>query len=98
MLLLTPGCATTNQPLVLAAVKCGTYIPETYRQPVPGVTPLAKGSTVGDLGTKLDRQTNNLDQANGRTGDLVALVDSCDTRNQQIIKTLVPDKPFWKFW
>ena len=65
---------STNQPLVLAAVKCGTYIPETYRKPVMGVTPLAKGSTVGDLGAKLDSQTNNLDRANGRTGDLVSLV------------------------
>ena len=71
---------------MLAAVKCGTYIPETYRKPVEGVTPLAKGSTVGDLGVKLDTQTNNLDRANGRTGDLVALVDSCDTRNEGIIK------------
>ena len=83
---------------MLAAVKCGTYIPETYRKPVEGVTPLAKGSTVGDLGVKLDTQTNNLDRANGRTGDLVALVDSCDTRNEGIIKKLVPEKPFWKFW
>lgn len=53
---------------------------------------------MGDLGVKLDTQTNNLDRANGRTSDLVALVDSCDTRNEGIIKKLVPEKPFWKFW
>lgn len=63
-----------------------------------GITLLEKGSTVGTLGIKLDAQTGNLDRANGRTADVVSLVDKCDERNAGIIKKLVPDKPFWKIW
>lgn len=65
--------------------------------PVEGVSPLAEGATVGDLGAKLDAQTANLDRANGRTSDVLQIMDACDRRNQGIIREMTK-KPWWKVW
>lgn len=55
---------------------------------VPGVPLLPKDATDGILGERLDSQTANLDKANGRTKDLVNIIESCDKRNEEIVKEL----------
>jgi hypothetical protein len=101
ILLSTPliaACATTNPQIVLAAVECAPYIPPEYRKQIIGAQPLPKGATVGLLADRLDEQTANLDRSQGRTSDVIGLVDTCDKRNKEILKEAFPDKPWYKFW
>lgn len=42
-------------------------------------------------------QTAQLEKANGRTKDVIQLVDRCDALVEDMAKKLKP-KPFWKFW
>lgn len=72
-------------------------IPPSYRQPVAPVPLPSEGATAGDLWSSLDGQTNRLDQANGRAGDLVAIADACQARQAAVVKALAP-KPWWKVW
>jgi hypothetical protein len=95
---LITACATTNPQVVLAAVECAPYIPPEYRKQLIGAQPLPKGATVGLLADRLDEQTATLDRSQGRTSDVIALVDTCDVRNKQILKEAFPDKPWYKFW
>ena len=100
-LLLTPSitaCATTNPQIVLAAVECAPYIPPEYRKQIVGAQPLPKPATVGMLADRLDEQTANLDRSQGRTSDVISLIDTCDKRNKQILKEAFPEKPWYKFW
>lgn len=91
------ACATTNQRLAVLAVRCGDAIPAEYRAMVKGVTGLGSEATIADLAEKLDGQTAKLDQANGRAADLIAMIDQCDARNEEIVKELTPKKRFGVF-
>jgi hypothetical protein len=83
-------------PPTLDAIPCGDLIPDRYRQPVQGA-PLPQ-ATVGSLSSALDAQTARLDQANGRTQDVIAIVAVCDTHNAAIKAALTPRRPWWRFW
>ena len=94
----TTGCATT--PLIvttLSALRCADLIPQSYRSPVLGTPLLRAGATVADLGAALDGQTAKLDQANGRTSDLIAIADMCQAQQDKVLAQLHP-KPWWRFW
>lgn len=54
------------------------------------------GSDVGGLGQALDGQTARLDQANGRTSDVITVVDDCDRRNAELLKSIQPKKGLFK--
>ena len=68
---------------------CSTLIPETWREPVPG-GPLPEGSTVGDWVAFGDAQTGQLDKANGRTADTIAIVSRCEARDAAAVKRAKP--------
>lgn len=94
---LVSGCATSPpMPVVLTALKCGPLIPPSYRRPVPPVPLIRPDATAGDALTALDGQTAALDQANGRTADVIAIVDTCDKRSAEVFEALRP-KPWWRF-
>lgn len=86
-----PGCASTRlTPPILAALDCAALIPPSYRSPV-APTPLPRlDATAGDLWSALDGQTTQLDQANGRAADLVAIADGCQSRQQAVLQALTP--------
>lgn len=84
--------------MILAALNCAAVIPPSYRQPVKPVPLLRVGALVGDVGSALDGQTAKLDQANGRTGDVIAMADSCQAHQQAVLAALKPKRPWWKFW
>lgn len=94
----TAGCVSTR-PLVttLAALRCADLIPPDYRQQVAGTPLLRPGATVADLGAALDGQTAKLDQANGRTADVIRIADACQAQQDKVLQTLAP-KPWWRFW
>jgi hypothetical protein len=52
----------------------------------------------GDLWSALDAQTARLDQANGRTADVIAMADACQTHQAKVIATLAAPRPWWRFW
>lgn len=87
-----------NQPLVLAAIECAPLVPEDYRKKIVGVAPLKKGDTPVVALDRLDEQTANLDRSQGRTSDVIGLIDACDKRNKGIIKELVPEKQWYEIW
>lgn len=87
-----------KQPLVLAAIECAPLVPQSYREKLQGVGPLPQGATIGTLADRLDEQTSNLDRANGRTSDVIGLIDACDKRNKGIIRELVPEKQWYEIW
>jgi hypothetical protein len=95
------GCAGTPPTLtILAALKCGPLIPDSYRKPVPG-TPRPSPQaplTAGTLAAALDGQTGQLDLANGRTADVIAITETCDRRTAEVAKALEPKRPWWKVW
>jgi hypothetical protein len=51
---------------------------------------LGLNATIGELGAKLDAQTAGLDQANGRTSDLISIIGRCDARNAEAAAKLQP--------
>lgn len=73
-------------------------IPDSYRKPVRPTPRLRDGANVGELGGALDGQTASLDQANGRTADVVAMADACKAHQDAVLKTLTPRRPWWRFW
>ncbi len=90
------GCVATRlTPPILAALDCASLIPPSYRRPIPSAGLLDPTETAGGLVVRYDRQTANLDQANGRTGDVIALADACQARQAAILTTLNPP-PWWR--
>lgn len=47
-------------------------------------------ATAGELWSALDGQTQRLDQANGRAGDLTAIADACQAHQQAVLQALAP--------
>lgn len=91
------GCAgTVSTVTIQTALKCGPMIPESYRKPVPGVPLPPKAASVGQIGDALDGQTRNLDTANGRTADVIAITEACDARSAEVAEQLKPKK-WWPF-
>lgn len=89
------GCATRLSPPILAALDCSALIPQSYRAPVPPTPLPPANATAGDWIVAMDGQTTQLDQANGRASDLVAIADGCQARQQAVLSALNP-KPWWQ--
>ncbi|HZR87919.1 MAG TPA: hypothetical protein VFB02_14005 [Bradyrhizobium sp.] len=88
---LASGCVSTRlTPPILAALDCASLIPQSYRSPVPPAPLISTNATAGEALIALDAQTTQLDQANGRTADLIAIADSCGQRQAAILKALDP--------
>lgn len=68
---------------------CSTLIPDAWATPVPG-TALPEGSTVGDWVAFGDAQTGQLDKANGRTADTLAIIGRCEARDREALKHARP--------
>lgn len=94
--LLSACAGTPPTPLILAALKCGGGIPPSYREPVAGVALSSIGGTLGSHDQALDGQTARLDQANGRTADVIHVVDDCDKRNAELLKSVQPKKGLFR--
>jgi len=65
---------------------------------VPSVSPLSEHATVGELAAKLDGETANLEVANSRKADVIAIVAVCDARMAQAAAQIAPKHPAWQFW
>lgn len=53
--------------------------------------------TVGEWVAFGDAQTGQLDKANGRTADALAIVEKCEARDREAAERLRP-KPWWRVW
>lgn len=84
------------RPAILAALKCGPLIPDSYRQPVKSA-PLP-GPTAGELAAFGDSEAAKLELANQRQADTVAIVDKCDQRATELEAALQPPRPWWKIF
>ena len=93
---LLAGCAgTVPMPVILSALNCAPLIPQSYRQPVP---PAALPSpTIGAIAAALDQQTGQLELANARTSDVIAITEACDKRAAEVQAALAPKRRFWLF-
>jgi len=79
-----PGCAAAP-PIVATPAACSTLIPDSWRQGVPGAA-LPVGGVVGDWIAFADAQTGQLDKANGRTADTLAIIERCEARDRAAVK------------
>lgn len=87
-LVLLSGCAG-NPVIVASPSSCSTLIPEAWHQPVPGA-PLPEGNTVGDWVAFSNAQTGQLDRANGRQADTLAIISACERRDRDSLKRAKP--------
>lgn len=82
--------ACAGAPVIVATPSaCSTLVPDAWREPVAGA-PLPDGETVGDWIMFGDAQTAQLDKANGRTGDALAIVGRCEARDRAALKRARP--------
>jgi hypothetical protein len=79
-----PACVGTP-PIVSTPNACSTLIPDSWRAPVKGAD-LPEGNTVADWIAFGDAQTGQLDKANGRTVDALAIVGRCEERDKAAVK------------
>ena len=96
--LVLSGCASAPPtPMILAALDCSRVIPPSYRAPVAPVPLPDASADAGDLWDAFDGQTGKLDQANGRSADLVSMADACQAQQAKVLAALTPT-PWWKVW
>lgn len=65
-------------------------IPDSWRDPIPGADLPKTGATVADWINFGDAQTGQLDKANGRTTDALAIIGRCEDRDKAAIKKAKP--------
>ncbi len=81
---LLAGCM--GKPTVLSTPNsCVTLIPETWRGGVPGVV-LPANDTIGEWIVFGEGQTGKLEQANGRTRDVIEIVERCEKRDSEAVR------------
>ena len=68
---------------------CSTLIPDSWRTPVPGAD-LPGGNNAADWIAFGDAQTGQLDKANGRTVDALAIIGRCESRDAAAVKKARP--------
>lgn len=90
------ACASSTPILnVVAAFPCADLVPHGYRTPVPGAQSLKVGATIGDLGEAVIEERAGRVIANGRTADVISIVEACDRRAEKAAKAMQPE-PWWK--
>lgn len=88
LMLAAPACAA-GPPIVASPSACSTLVPDSWRQPVPGAD-IPKGDTVGEWVAFSDAQTGQLDKANGRTTDALGIIERCERRDAEAVKSAKP--------
>lgn len=78
------GCVSAG-PIVAEPANCSAYIPDAWREPVPGAD-LPEGDTVADWISFADREAAQLDKANGRLSDTLHIVSECERRAGEAVK------------
>ena len=76
-------------PIITTPNACSTLIPDSWREPVAGAD-LPEGNTVADWVAFGDAQTGQLDKANGRTTDALAIIGRCEARDLAAVKNARP--------
>lgn len=88
------ACATAPKAALIAS-DCSSLVPAEWRKGVDSAD-LPEGSTVGDWIAFGDRQTGQIDKANGRTRDALTIVEGCEKRDRQTVARI--NRPWWRFW
>lgn len=93
------ACAGTR-PLVMTpdAFSCAALVPDSYRHPVKSTPLPSETASQGQLWTSLDDQTARLDQANGKTADVLSIADQCEAEKVKARAAVAPKRPWWKVW
>lgn len=63
---------------------CSSLIPDEWRKGVPGAD-LPPGDVLSDWQIFADAQTGQLDKANGRTADTIAVIERCEDRDRAAV-------------
>jgi hypothetical protein len=84
-----PACVGTP-PIVASPNACSTIIPDNWRDPIPGADLPETAATVSDWIQFGQAQTGQLDKANGRTTDALAIISRCEARDTAAIKKARP--------
>ena len=83
--LLASGCAGSTLA-VAPTVGCSSLLPNTWRSPVPSAALPPETAVEADWQVFGIQQTARLSEANGRTADVIAVVETCEARDRQAVK------------
>lgn len=87
---LLPLAACVNSgPIVATPSDCAGFIPDAWKQPVPGAE-LPEGNTLADWLVFADAQTAQLDKANDRTLTAIGIVERCEERDRMALRRARP--------
>lgn len=95
MLPFVGACASGRPSAILLASPCSALVPEEWVEGVPAPS-LPTGSSAGDWAGFADAAVGQLDKANGRTADALAIVRRCEARDAASAAALKPQKR-WLF-
>lgn len=80
------ACAGGPPIVTISGAGCAALLPNEWRAGVIAA-PLPEGVTVGDWVAFADAQTGKLDEANGRTRDAIGIVERCEARDAEAVKS-----------
>ncbi|WP_298699179.1 hypothetical protein [uncultured Brevundimonas sp.] len=80
---------------ILPAANCSSLVPDSWRVGVPAPA-LPAGDTAGDWIAYADQAVGQLDRANGRTSDALAIVTACEARDAAAVREV--QRPWWRPW
>jgi hypothetical protein len=84
-------CACAGQPPVfLNAQACSTLIPDAWTKTGVPSAPLPPDKSVGEWIAFADAQTGQLDIANARTADALAIITACEARDRAAQDAMKP--------
>ena len=83
--LLASGCAGSTLA-VAPTVGCSSLIPNTWRSPVSSAALPPETAVEADWQVFGIQQTARLSEANGRTADVIAVVETCEARDRQAVR------------
>ncbi len=87
------ACASPP-PVFLNASDCSSLIPDAWKSSGVPSAPLPPNTSVGEWIAFADAQTGQLDIANARTADALAIIAACEARDRAAADALKP-KPWW---
>ena len=77
------SCA--GSPLMINALDCSAFIPNSYREPVADVPP-PESNLIGDWLIVADGRSGRLDEANGRTKALIEIAEGCQQEQAKLTR------------
>lgn len=92
--MLACGACASSIRVTTPGAGCSTLIPAGWNEPVPPAAFPADAANIRDWQVYGVQTTGQLVIANGRTGDVIGIVRSCEARDQASVREI--ERPWFK--